>query len=220
MPNISGDRYGSVLRRIRRIPGVQRAHEVRKNRRRVPFVRGFLSGGVGAELGVQKGYFTDLLLKVGQPEVLHIVDPWYLLGERWEWSGGNPSTADALALIIRRHASALASGQLVMTVADDIAFLEGLAVASLDWAYVDSSHEYKHTVEELRLLRTRVRPGGIIAGDDWHDDESHRHGGVARAVREFCDSEGLELVYCDAPTQQWAVRNGSETERSRSEYQR
>ena len=77
---------------------------------------------------------------------------------------------------------------------------------SLDWVYLDSSHAYQHTVEELALLRRKVRPGGVIAGDDWQPDPSHPHHGVHRAVMELVSSGSCEVLYADAGDQQWAIR--------------
>ena len=62
-----------------------------------------------------------------------------------------------------------------------------------DWVYLDTTHEYGHTRDELEILRTKVKPSGVIAGDDWHEDPAHLHHGVCRAVREFCDRYGWEL---------------------------
>jgi cephalosporin hydroxylase len=74
----------------------------------------------------------------------------------------------------------------------------------LDWAYVDSSHAYDHTLKELRLLARKVNASGVIAGDDWREDPSHRHHGICRAVREFITAEPYVLEV-DKPTLQWMI---------------
>jgi len=45
-------------------------------------------GGVGAELGVHKGYFSPVLLEGLAPEKLYLIDPWYLQGKEWTWEEG------------------------------------------------------------------------------------------------------------------------------------
>jgi hypothetical protein len=73
----------------------------------------------------------------------------------------------------------------------------------VDWVYLDSSHEYEHTVEELEILRHKT---GLISGHDWHEDTSHEHHGVCKAVVEFCDRYGWRLKAAD-PWGQWLVRS-------------
>lgn len=180
----------------------------RMARKRRAFVLQFIRpiGGTGAELGVFKGHFTHELLSSARPQLLHAVDPWYLLSPTWPWAMGDRSTVRGLADTYRRNSAAIAGGQLVVHVADDREFLAGLADGALDWAYIDSSHAYPHTAEELTLLQRKVKPGGLITGDDWRDDDQHEHAGVARAVREFVASSGSTLLHADATTMQWALR--------------
>jgi hypothetical protein len=101
------------IRVLKRSNMLSKLHEVRKNRIRKSFVSQIIPrGGVGAELGVHKGYFTELLLEVTQPRRLHLVDPWYLLCGEWVWAGGNRSTTDAVRNIIKRYAKQLVAGRV------------------------------------------------------------------------------------------------------------
>ena len=66
----------------------------------------------------------------------------------------------------------------------------------VDIVFIDTSHAYRHTVQELALYRWLVRPGGRIV---LHDTELYLPGGVGpqppfpvkKAVEEFCAAEGL-----------------------------
>jgi hypothetical protein len=91
-------------------------------------------------------------------------------------------------------------------VADDRDVLRRFPDGHLDWAYVDSSHAYEHTRDELALLHRKVRPGGVIAGDDWRPDPEHPHHGVHRAVLELVEEHGYDVLVADAGTRQWAIR--------------
>jgi hypothetical protein len=163
-------------------------------------------GGVGAELGVYKGHFTRFILDVVAPERLHLIDPWYLLGERWEWADGNQSTIEALAGILRAYAAELTCGRAILHVGYDLEVLRTFPDAYFDWVYLDTSHDYGHSVEELELLAVKVNASGVIAGDDWQTDPAHVHHGVCRAVREFIAYEPYDLLYADDTDKQWAIR--------------
>jgi cephalosporin hydroxylase len=68
--------------------------------------------------------------------------------------------------------------------------------SSVDIVFIDTSHEYDHTLRELNLYRWLIRPGGKIL---LHDTELQHPWGVRgpafpvkTAVTEFCEAEGLE----------------------------
>jgi Methyltransferase domain len=195
--------------RARLLEQVAAPREVRSARTRGPIVAELLpKGGVGAELGVYKGRFSPVLLQASEAERLHLVDPWYLLTPEWHWGVGDRSTVNALRRILRRFRTEIEVGRVEVHVGNDLDVLGRMADHSLDWAYLDSSHAYEHTVDELALLDRKVRPGGVIAGDDWRPDPDHPHHGVHRAVTEFLQANGYELRYADVGNRQWAISRG------------
>ncbi|MEJ7591897.1 MAG: class I SAM-dependent methyltransferase [Planctomycetaceae bacterium] len=206
--------YGHVVNRrplwirlLKRSNTLSKLHEVRKNQIRRAFVDQIIpKGGIGAELGVHKGYFTQLLLDVTRPQRLHLVDPWYLLSSEWVWAGGNQSTTDAVRGIIKCYAKQLVDGICVLNISDDLEFLTGLPDRYFDWVYVDTSHEYEHTQKELQILQHKVKFDGVISGDDWQTDPSHHHHGVCKAICEFLDASPFELIYGGDNDKQWAIR--------------
>jgi len=163
-------------------------------------------GGTGAECGVFKGEFSRALLERLGPSRLYLIDPWYRHCRAWHWGEGDRSTISAVCAILRDFEDELVDGRVVLQIDDDLEALARMPDHHLDWAYVDSTHQYAPTVKELALLRKKVRPGGIIAGHDWQPDPSHRHHGVCKAVREAVARGECELVLVDEPTIQWAVR--------------
>ena len=184
-------------------------HNVRSEKlpTRSAFIESMLPrGGVGAELGVHRGYFTPDLLELTRPSRLHLIDPWYLLGKEWKWGNGNRSTVDALVGVIHAFRDELVSGQVVLHIGGDLDILPTFPDAYFDWVYVDTSHTYEHTLAELRILKEKVKTEGIIAGDDWRSDPSHKHHGVCKAVAEFAAQSDYQIVYANATDLQWAIR--------------
>lgn len=191
----------------RRFDLVQDVYEARKNRLRRSVISEVLPRhGVGAELGVHKGHLTPHLIEWTDATKLYAVDPWYLLGAEWDWAAGDKSTVGGLVRTLKRAERHIQSGRAEVVISDDCEWLAGLPDDHLDWAYVDSSHEYEHTLRELDLLVSKVKTDGVIAGDDWNPDPGHRHHGVTKAVNEF-EAQGLVAVFMtDEPTKQWAAR--------------
>ena len=80
-----------------------------------------------------------------------------------------------------------------------------------DWIYIDTTHSYDTTREELVKYAPKIKHDGIIAGHDytmgsWHSLNRY---GVIEAVHEFCVKYEWELVYLTVePTenQSFAIR--------------
>lgn len=49
---------------------------------------------------------------------------------------------------------------------------------TLDWVFIDASHDYDNVVADIRAWLPKVRPGGMISGHD------HFHGPVKQAVAD------------------------------------
>jgi predicted O-methyltransferase YrrM len=72
-----------------------------------------------------------------------------------------------------------------------------------DFVYIDGDHHEQKVREDLAAWGPKVRPGGIIGGDDY-GLEGWWHDGVTRAVEEFVASGRAEQVMIDGT--QFALR--------------
>jgi hypothetical protein len=146
---------------------------------------------VGAEIGVFGGDFSAYLLKVAEPLVLHLIDPWVSVADplrRWSLYGaGVRSQADMDQLhadVIGRFGGEIAGGRVVVHRAPSSAALAAMPDRSLDWIYIDGDHSYEAVIADLRLGLAKVKPGGFICGDDYLPGGWWK-GGVIRAVHDF-----------------------------------
>ena len=178
---------------------------------RADFLDRLPKDSVGIELGVFKGEFSADILRVAKPKELHLVDAWWTeWGDNYpDWGDytdfGRLGTKEAYEQTLQAVAAERGSSKVLVHVGDDVAYLEDLADGYLDWSYLDSSHEYEHTKQELEVLRRKTKPNGIITGHDWQEDPTHMHHGVLRAVTEFCATHGWEIVILDNHLQ-WMIR--------------
>jgi Methyltransferase domain len=157
-------------------------------------------GAVCAEIGVYKGDFSREILRHAQPRLLHLIDAWWLVeGDFYEnpWYAG-VGEADTRAAYRQVEALAQDHAECRIHLANDLEILPIFPDAYFDWVYLDSSHEYEHTKQELELLAHKVK--GPIAGHDWYPDPTSLHHGVYKAVTEFCDREGWSVTWLD----EWA----------------
>lgn len=181
--------------------------------RRERFVRAFPRNGVGVEVGVFRGEFTGHLISVAQPRELHLIDGWWkIFGEFFpDWGPytdfGRLRTRDAYDDAQRAVREAGADSFSRFHIEDRLVVLAQFPDDYFDWAYLDTSHQFEDTRAELRVLETKVRESGVIAGDDWHEDPSHVNHGVCRAVREFVADSPWQLEEIDS-FGQWRLSQG------------
>ena len=177
-----------------------------KNRNRTKFLEILPKNSKGVELGVCKGDFSRKILDIVKPEKLYLVDPWWLLGKKtWSFSIINRSVISGYINVVKRFENELIDGQVEIKVGYSKDVLKEFPDKYLDWAYIDSSHFYKETKEELELLKLKVKDNGFIAGHDWEPDPSKKHHGVYKAVNEFLRDNPYEIVHLDEATQ-WCIR--------------
>lgn len=187
-------RHDQELKRQRvedRLPGAElRAEHVARCRTlldREALLAELPPGGVGAELGVDQGDFTQTILRVARPQRLHLVDSW----------ATRRYNEDKAQRVKDRFASQIAAGQVSIHRGLSLEAVSQFEDASLDWVYIDSSHAYGVTAAELRAYAPKLKPGGIMAGHDYSMGnwvKGFRYG-VIEAVHEFCVEQDWELRY-------------------------
>jgi hypothetical protein len=149
--------------------------------------------GRGAEIGVLEGRFSAQILSSWSGRNLLSIDPWRGNDARYErvcrrlGAFGERST-------IWRMMSVDAAAQL--------------PDHSLDFVYIDAMHDYDSVKEDLEAWYGKVRPGGILAGHDYQDEDlPHEVCRVKSAVDEFFASLGkpVRATFQDVPFLSWIV---------------
>jgi hypothetical protein len=142
---------------------------------------------VVAEIGVNQGDFSEEILSHCSPQKFYLIDIW---GSK-RYHGG------LFEKVKSRFAHQLKEGQLEIVRALSFDGIASFPDQHFDWVYLDTDHSYATTHRELELLRSKMKPGGIIAGHDyiignWNGGVRY---GVIEAVREFCVEHNWELIY-------------------------
>jgi hypothetical protein len=141
---------------------------------------------VVAEIGVSDGDFSAEIIARTQPAILHLIDAW-----------DSDRFAAGLARVHSRFHTDISCGSVVVHQGLSVDVLPTLAAKSFDWMYIDTTHAYVETIQELHLCAGLVKDGGRIAGHDFciGDPYSARPYGVIRAVYEFCLASGWAFEF-------------------------
>jgi disulfide oxidoreductase YuzD len=148
--------------------------------------------GVGIELGVQRGVFSQQLLAQTEPKDLHLVDCWC------EQDNGDRSGRESQDTHLKYYQKVCDWARLLPQVR---IHREWIADAVrrfpdryFDWAYVDGNHSYEDCLADLTAISPKIKKDGVIAGHDYCEDEAKGYG-VVRAVSTFCSQSEWDLRY-------------------------
>jgi len=149
----------------------------------------FRAGGVGVELGVAAGDFSERILKRSGVGYLYSIDMW--AGDRGH---GIDQYREAIARL-----SPYRDRNAIMRMRFDEA-LPLFSDQSLDFIYVDGyAHDGELNGQTFREWYPKLRSGGIIAGDDYAPEWPL----VVAAVDAFAAANGLEIHVIDCHEDQW-----------------
>jgi predicted O-methyltransferase YrrM len=84
--------------------------------------------------------------------------------------------------------------------------MEHVTPGSVRFVHVDASHLYEQVAEDCRSVKSMLRPGGVVAFDDWRNAKCP---GVAAAIWESVASDGL-IPVAVSRNKLYAVHSGSE----------
>jgi hypothetical protein len=169
-------------------------------------------GGIGVEVGVFGGDFSELALQVAQPRILHLIDPWTAIDKATHRESLYSSAARTQAQmdemynrVLSRFKQRIDIGQVFLHRQTSGITLEELADASLDWVYIDGDHTYDAVINDLRVSARKTKRGGLICGDDymlggWWQD------GVVRAVHNFLAEMRGEIMILAVIEAQYILR--------------
>jgi len=133
--------------------------------------------GLGAEIGVQTGYFSAKIADF-YTGFLFCIDLW----------GDESVYFEAQKLLSDKN-------KFKLYRADSLTMAEFVSDNTLDFVYIDANHYYKQVLADIEAWYPKVRSGGVISGHDYctsdHDIE------VVAAVNDWCAKNNYEVnVVC------------------------
>ena len=147
-------------------------------------------GGIGAEIGVAEGSFSQVLLDVTEPKKLWLIDPWeHITAEALKDDASNvpQDVQDARCTnVIRNLGADPAIGVVRMYSLDAIKyFLDD----SLDWVYIDADHTQAGA--DAEAWWPKVKSDGWLTGHDYTIAGVHIT--VKTQIDEFVAKHNLTL---------------------------
>lgn len=167
-------------------------------------------GGIGAEIGVAQGDFSQLIMETVQPQELHLIDPWSHLEEGDDLLAGvevlasqagaaaeavpqNPEGAKQYDAVVKRF-----SGDPRVRVHRQYSYkiAPQFADGFFDFVYLDGNHTYEFVMRDLIDFSAKLKPGGLLFGHDYFEDNfaKQENYGVIDAVSAFLKRSNFRFL--------------------------
>ena len=163
--------------------------------------------GTGVEIGVQRGFFSQHILRYWRGERLNCVDPWREFPqEEYDEPKDNVPQIQHDAFYRETLTRLKPFGnraRVHRTTSEKAASL--IDANSLDFVFIDAQHHYEAVLADMNTWFPKLRPGGLMAGHDWGVDYGPPRFGVKKAVIEFSRHNHLD-VHLTADHWTWYIR--------------
>jgi hypothetical protein len=140
---------------------------------------------IGAEIGVYRGGYSEVLLKNIPDLKLYGVDLWERYRGYRDYPKENISEAQKEAIERTKDYDC----QLIKDWSHEA--VKQFADGSLDFVYIDGNHSYEQTVQDIALWSKKVKKGGLVYGhdfEDWSKNWRRFDMNVINAVTGWCAS--------------------------------
>lgn len=146
---------------------------------------------IGAEVGVERGLYSEKLLKANPNLKLFSIDAWEVYGDYRDHM-----TQEEMNEIYYDAVERLKPYQCKLVKGYSVEISEQFKDESLDFVYLDANHTFEHVVADIAAWSKKVRVGGIIAGHDY----IKRKGGeydlqVPYAVNGYTDAYHIKPLF-------------------------
>lgn len=123
---------------------------------------GELGFKIGAEVGVERGIFSEVLCTHNYGLKLFCIDYWDSYPEYL-----HPINDGHLAGTYKQAKDRLKPHDATLIKKFSMDAVRDFKNESLDFVYIDANHELPYVMEDIVYWSDKVRPGGIVAGHDW-----------------------------------------------------
>jgi len=162
---------------------------------------------IAAEIGVDAGVYSEILLNNSKLEKLYGIDIWQNSEKMW-------TTCQRLQPFIDTGRVVLQQGLSEQVVSQ---YEDG----SLDFCYIDGDHSLEGIYKDVRLWVKKVKIGGVLAGHDYKDGRAsgtkdwfgnYLRNKVKIVMDDFCPRYGYRLHTIQSRVLNWWFIKNKECE--------
>ena len=145
----------------------------------------------GAEIGVKFGRFSKVLCVKNPGVRLKCIDAWTAT-DKFGWDKQESAFGSAIKYLLPFDVEIIRKTSMQ-------AAAEDVPKWSLDFVYIDADHTFKHVMQDIIAWSDRVRPGGIVSGDDYQMPDIKTAVDAYASVHDYkvflTDNDGIRVSW-------------------------
>lgn len=149
-----------------------------------------LSFNIGAEIGVEEGKYSKILLEKNPSLHLYAIDAWEVYDGYREHV-----TQDKLNDIMEKARTNLFGLNCELIQAYSVEASQEFRDESLDFVYIDGNHDFKNVANDLCSWHRKVKIGGIVAGHDYIKKKNSHSFHVPYVVDAFVEAYKIPKLF-------------------------
>jgi hypothetical protein len=148
--------------------------------------------GVGVEIGVAEGWYSNKIMELGKVTKMYGVDPYIPHSGYRDYT--RETTFNRLQAKAHERLDKYSNYEFIRGYSLETA--KKFEDNSLDWVYIDGDHSYEAVMDDITVWIAKVKPGGIIAGDDYiKSDRDKRFYDVVNAVNDYVEIHNIPELF-------------------------
>ena len=131
----------------------------------------------GVEVGVERGYYSEVIAKANPQMNVYGVDPWESLEtsmnhdpKRRTENHRSQARINMFYEEARQRLTPYPNYEIIKEYSVDA--VNRFEDESLDFVYIDANHESSFVVDDITMWSKKVKKGGIVSGDDYYNTSS------------------------------------------------
>lgn len=149
----------------------------------------------GVEIGVDKGIYSEILLKANPQLQLTSIDPWRASAYEQGIPGINyrQKYYDDSYKEAKKRLSPYKKSKIVRK--KSLTAVKDFKDNSLDFVYIDGNHNFINVTNDIHEWSKKVKVGGIISGHDFAYFPSLKHNHVKHVVLAYTKAYGIKPLF-------------------------
>ena len=162
-----------------------------------------------AEIGVWRGHLSRHIIERTDPERFYMVDPYWKKYDPyfpWTRNGKNIEVWATFIRVVKAVKKYDKRKCATIIIDTDTNFFKEISDEAFDWIYLDSSHLYEETLEELDIIEPKIKKNGILCGHDFRPDPNHKYHDVSKAITVWLKKNKQYRLYLVDNHSQWIIK--------------
>lgn len=149
---------------------------------------------IGAEIGVDRGLYSEILCKANPKLHLYSIDSW----STSSYEEGSRKTKENQQKFERHYKSALRRLSLYnceVLRMESLSAIKRFKDSSLDFVYIDANHSFVNFINDLHHWIKKVHPGGIVSGHDFQGYSYEEYNHVKSALLAYAKCYKMTPIF-------------------------